>query len=593
MRLTRLNHQPLNRREIIMQPSIRNVWYRLSSWRFSQHQQLLHSARQRILGSAIISCIAFLAIIARLVDVMVIRIPDCNTGCNQRECQLRQNVVDRNGVILATQLITASVYANPKVIIDAKEAATKLCKLFPHWNYDALLKKLQSNQGFVWIERHASPKIQEAVHSLGIPGIYLQQDQKRAYPHGSLASHVIGRCDIDGRGVSGVERAFDTTLRTQEGELKLSLDIRVQHAIHNELVAAVKKFKANAANAMVMDVETGEVIAMVSLPDYDLNRPMKNLKSEFNRNTLGVYEQGSTFKILNVAIALESGVATLNSIFDNRNPVQIGRFKITDFRVPCRELTLVEALLYSSNIAAIKIAQRFGPQVQKHFMEKFGILNSPTLEISELGNPLLPRDWRETAMMSVSFGYGIAVTPLHTLAAIAGIVNNGYRPIPTLKFVTSANRQHRINSFLKDPCVSAQTSKIIRHIMRMIVSEGTARKANIEGYQVFAKTGTAYQSGKKGGYGAESDRSRTTSFIGGFPANRPQYVMIVMLDDPKAVEGTYGFATAGWNVAPVAGQIIERIAPLLGVKASLKEEQSLNMDGLMLTSLNNAGDGDH
>jgi len=576
-----------------MQPSIRNVWYRLSSWRFSQHQQLLHSARQRILGSAIISCIAFLAIIARLVDVMVIRIPDCNTGCNQRECQLRQNVVDRNGVILATQLITASVYANPKVIIDAKEAATKLCKLFPHWNYDALLKKLQSNQGFVWIERHASPKIQEAVHSLGIPGIYLQQDQKRAYPHGSLASHVIGRCDIDGRGVSGVERAFDTTLRTQEGELKLSLDIRVQHAIHNELVAAVKKFKANAANAMVMDVETGEVIAMVSLPDYDLNRPMKNLKSEFNRNTLGVYEQGSTFKILNVAIALESGVATLNSIFDNRNPVQIGRFKITDFRVPCRELTLVEALLYSSNIAAIKIAQRFGPQVQKHFMEKFGILNSPTLEISELGNPLLPRDWRETAMMSVSFGYGIAVTPLHTLAAIAGIVNNGYRPIPTLKFVTSANRQHRINSFLKDPCVSAQTSKIIRHIMRMIVSEGTARKANIEGYQVFAKTGTAYQSGKKGGYGAESDRSRTTSFIGGFPANRPQYVMIVMLDDPKAVEGTYGFATAGWNVAPVAGQIIERIAPLLGVKASLKEEQSLNMDGLMLTSLNNAGDGDH
>ncbi len=243
MRLTRLNHQPLNRREIIMQPSIRNVWYRLSSWRFSQHQQLLHSARQRILGSAIISCIAFLAIIARLVDVMVIRIPDCNTGCNQRECQLRQNVVDRNGVILATQLITASVYANPKVIIDAKEAATKLCKLFPHWNYDALLKKLQSNQGFVWIERHASPKIQEAVHSLGIPGIYLQQDQKRAYPHGSLACHVIGRCDIDGRGVSGVERAFDTTLRTQEGELKLSLDIRVQHAIHNELVAAVKKFK--------------------------------------------------------------------------------------------------------------------------------------------------------------------------------------------------------------------------------------------------------------------------------------------------------------------------------------------------------------
>ncbi len=572
---------------------IKSLWYRLSGWRFSQHQQLLHIARQRTLGATVIACVAFLAISVRLVDVMVIRKPTCDIGCYQQECQLRQNIVDRNGVILATQLVTASVYANPKVIIDAKEAADKLFKLFPHLNYDTLLQKLQSNQGFIWIERHASPKMQEAVHSLGIPGIYLQQDQKRAYPHGPLACHVIGRCDIDGHGISGVEQAFDTMLRAKEEVLKLSLDIRVQHAVRNELVTAVEKFKAVAANAMVMHVETGEIIAMVSLPDYDPNRPMKNLASAFNRNTLGVYEQGSTFKILNVAIALETGVATLNSIFDNRNPVQIGRFKITDFRVPCRELTLVEALVYSSNIAAIKIAQRFGPQVQKHFMNKFGILNSPILELPELGNSLLPRDWRETAMMSVSFGYGIAVTPLHTLSAMAGIVNNGYKPAPTLKFVPTENRQDRINSFSTNPCVSAQTSKIIRQIMRIIVNKGTARKANVEGYQVFAKTGTAYQSAKKGGYGSDTDRSRTTSFIGGFPANRPQYIMIVMLDDPKPVEGTYGFATAGWNVTPTAGQIIERIAPLLGVKSSLKEEQSLGMDGMMLTSLNSNEDGDH
>lgn len=584
--------------EQTMQPNIdisfKKILYRLGSWKFSQRQQLLHTAHQRIFGSAIIACIAFLVIIFRLVDVMVIRVTDCSIGCHQKPCQLRQNIVDRNGVILATQLITASVYANPKVIIDAKEAATKLHKVFPNSSYQALLKKLQSNQGFVWIERHVSPKTQEAVHSLGIPGIYLQQDQKRAYPHGSLACHVIGRCDIDGYGISGIERSFDTTLRTQEGELKLALDIRIQHAIHNELTNAVKKFKAVAANAMVMHVETGEIIAMVSLPDYDPNRPMKNLKNEFNRNTLGVYEQGSTFKILNVAIALESGVASLRSVFDAKNPVQIGRFKITDFRVPCRELTLAEALIFSSNIAAIKIAQKFGPQVQKYFMEKkFGILDTPSLEISELGNPLVPRDWRETAMMSVSFGYGIAVTPLHTLSAIAGIVNNGYRPSPTLKFIPLDDRQNRINSFLKNPCVSTQTSKTIRDIMRMIVSQGTARKADIEGYQVFAKTGTAYQSGKKGGYGSEANRTRTTSFIGGFPANQPQYVLIVMLDDPKPIEGTYGFATAGWNVAPTAGQIIERIAPLLGVKSSSEEKSSLGMDGLMLTSFSGANDKDH
>jgi len=572
---------------------IKSLWYRLSGWRFSQHQQLLHTARQRTLAATAIACVAFFAISARLVDVMVIRVPACNVGCCQKECQFRQNIVDRNGVILATQLITASVYANPKVIINAKEAADKLVKIFPHLKRDVLLQKLQSNQGFVWIERHATPKLQEAVHSLGIPGIYLQQDQKRAYPHGSLACHVIGRCDIDGHGVSGIEQSFDTELRTKEEDLKLSLDIRVQHAVHNELVSSVEKFHAVGANAIVMNVKTGEIIAMVSLPDYDSNRPMQNLECGFNRNTLGVYEQGSTFKILNVAIALETGAATLNSSFDATNPVHIGRFKITDFRVPSRSLSLVEALVFSSNIAAIKIAQKFGPQVQKHFMKQFGILNPPSLEIPEKSNSLLPRDWNETAMMSVAFGYAIAVTPLHTLSAMSGIINNGYRPTPTLKFVSNEDRQERINSFLKDPCVSSKTSKIIRKIMRMIVSDGTARRANVKGYQVFAKTGTAYQSGRKGGYGSAADRRRRTSFIGGFPANDPQYVMIVMLDDPKPVEGTYGFATAGWNVTPTAGQIIERIAPLLGVKASLKEEESSKADGMILTSLDSNEDGDH
>lgn len=568
---------------------MKSLWRHLSGWRFSQHQELLHTARQRTLSATAIACVAFLAITLRLVDVMVIRTPTCITGCQQQECQLRQNLVDRNGIILATQLVTASVYANPKVIIDAKEAANKLCKLFPHLRYENVLQKLQSNQGFVWIERHASPKMQEAVHSLGIPGIYLQPDQKRVYPHGTLACHVIGRCDIDGYGVSGIEQSFDVMLTTKEGDLKLSLDLRVQHAVHNELVSAIEQFKAVAANAMVMDVKTGEIIAMVSLPDYDPNRQMKNIECGFNRNTLGVYEQGSTFKILNAAIALETGTSTLSSIFDARNPVSIGRFKITDFKGQNREITLVEALVHSSNIAAIKIAQKFGPQVQKHFMGQFGVLTPLSLEIPELGKSLTPKDWRETAMMSVSFGYGIAVTPLHSLCAMAGIVNNGCRPTPTLRFVPAANRHERTQSFSKNPCVSEKTSKAIRQMMRTIVCEGTAKKANIDGYQVFAKTGTAYQNkGKFGGYGSDADRHRTTSFIGGFPANDPKYIMIVMLDDPKPAQGTYGYATAGWNVTPTAGNIIERIAPLLGVKSDFNEAEAQQMGELMqLTSISN------
>ncbi len=562
---------------------IKTLWYRLGGWRFSQHQQLLHTARHRTLSTCAIACVAYIAIAIRLVDVMIVRTPDCATGCQQTECQMRQNIVDRNGVILATQLVTASVYANPKVIINAKEAAKKLSELFPHLTFEKLLKKLQSESGFIWIERHVSPKKQQAVHSLGIPGIYLQNDQKRVYPHGNLACHVIGRCDIDGTGVSGIEAAFDNLLNTKAEDLKLSIDIRVQHVVHNELKAAIEKFQAVAGNAMVMDVQTGEIIAMVSLPEYDLNRPMQSMEVGFNRNTLGVYEQGSTFKILNAAIALETGVANANSVFDATNPVHIGRFKVTDFKGQNRPLTLVEALVHSSNIAAIRISQKFGLKVQKQYMGIFGVLQPVNLEISELGKPLVPSNWNETSMMTISYGYGISVTPLHTLVAIAGVVNDGYRPTPTLKFVSQQNRNERINSFRKNPCISKKTSETIRKILRQVVKHGTAT-ADIEGYHVFGKTGTAYQIVGKGGYGSDANRKRTTSFIGGFSAKNPRYVMILMLDNPKAAAGTYGYATAGWNAKAAAGQIIERIAPLLGVEPDFNEEEEY-AETMQLTTL--------
>jgi cell division protein FtsI (penicillin-binding protein 3) len=572
---------------------MKNLWYRLSCWRFSQHQQLLHKARYRTLSTCVIACVAYVGIAVRLIDVMVIRTPDCNSGCQQQESQMRQNITDRNGVILATQLVTASVYANPKVIINAKEAAKKLSELFPHLTYKKILKKLESESGFIWIERHVSPKMQQAVHSLGIPGVYLMNDSKRVYPHGSLACHVIGRCDIDGVGVSGIEAAFDNILNTQPTDLKLSLDIRVQHIVHNELKTAIEKFQAMAGNAMVMDVQTGEIIAMVSLPEYDLNRPMQSMEVGFNRNTLGVYEQGSTFKILNAAIALETGVANENSIFDATNAYKIGRFAITDFKGQNRPLTLTEALVHSSNIAAIKICQKYGLQVQKRFMEIFGVLRPANLEISELGKPLVPSNWNETSMMTISYGYGISVTPLHTLVAIAGVVNDGYRPTPTLKFVSQQNRSERIKLFRSaPPCISRKTSATLRKILRKVIMHGTAT-ANVEGYQVFGKTGTAYQIVGKGGYGSDANRKRTTSFIGGFSANNPRYVLILMLDDPKATKETYGYAAAGWNAKPTAGKIIERIAPLLGVEPDFNSEEGgagADADAMQLTKLSEIGD---
>lgn len=547
--------------------------YRFSSWRFSHHQQLLHTARYRTFSACVIACIAYIAITIRLIDVMVVRTSDCSSGCKQQECHMRQNITDRNGVILATQLVTASVYANPKVIINSKEAALKLHELFPHLPYEKILKKLESDSGFVWIERHVSPKMQQTVHLLGIPGVYLMNDSKRVYPHGNLACHVIGRCDIDGVGVSGIEAAFDTFLRTQSTDLKLSIDIRVQHVVRDELAAAIEKFKAIAGNVMVMDIQTGEIIAMVSLPEYDLNRPIKSTEAAFNRNTLGVYEQGSTFKILNAAIALETGVATPNSIFDTTHPVHIGKFTITDFKVPKKLLTLTDTLVLSSNIASIKIAQKFGYKVQKEFLEKFGMLQPVPLELSEIGTPLLPRDWRETAMMTISYGYGISVTPLHTLVALSGVVNDGYIPTPTLLFINAQKRNERINSFKKNPRISKKTSAIIRKILRQVVKHGN-NTADIDGYQVFGKTGTAYKLTGKGGYGSDSNRHRTTSFIGGFSASNPRYIFIIMLDDPKPTKETYGYAAAGWNAKPTAGKIIERIAPLLGIEPDFTEEDN-------------------
>jgi cell division protein FtsI (penicillin-binding protein 3) len=286
---------------------------------------------------------------------------------------------------------------------------------------------------------------------------------------------------------------------------------------------------------------------------------------------LGVYEQGSTFKVLNAAIALETGVATPGSIFDASNPIYIGHFKITDFKGKNRPLSLVEAVVYSSNLAAIQIAKKFGPKVQKKFMEKFGILQSLSLEIPELGSSLSPKDWRETSMMTIAYGYGIATTPLHSLTAIAAIANDGFKPSPTLQYVPTNLRQARIDSFKTQQCVSKKTSQTMRQMMCLVISEGMPIKANIECYKVFGKTGTAYKSAGKRGYGAEGQRSRTTSFIGGFPANDPQYVMIVMLDDPKAISETHGYATAGWNAKPVTCAIIERIAPLLNVKPDFEE----------------------
>ena len=532
-------------------------------WRKSEnHASLMSKLRTRIVFSGVCGVILFLCVSYRLANIMVInqfRHP-YNISYSKDEIVKKSDIVDRNGELLATSLSTASCYVDPSVVIDPDDTALKLSKIAGFPDYNHIKQKLKDkNKHFVWITRHVTPQIQEKVFDLGLPGVKFQRDYKRIYIHGNLFSHVIGCSDIDGNGVCGLEKQYTDELFVKDvlpKKLVTTLDLRIQSIIYEELNAAIEKFSAEGGNAILMSVD-GQVLAMVSLPDFDPN----NLKSSssdamFNRNTLGSFEQGSILKILNTAIALDSGSATLGSRFDATAPIKIGRFSIKDFKGKNRPLTLAEAFVFSSNIASAKIAQVFGPTIQKKYMEKFGMLGKPKIELPELGHSIVPTNWTETTCMTVSYGYGLAVTPLQLLTAITSIVNDGIKVTPTLIYGKSHKSSKKLH------LVSSKTSETIRDLMRAVVCFGTGKKASVDGVEIFGKTGTAYKlSGK--GYGSDGNRKRITTFLGGFPKNKPEYMLLISLDNPKATSETFGYATAGWNIAPTAKNVFNRIVPIL------------------------------
>jgi cell division protein FtsI (penicillin-binding protein 3) len=466
----------------------------------------------------------------------------------------RADIIDRNGAVLATHLVTASAYADTRDIQDLDEAVESLSTVLTEVPKDEIRRKLSSGKSFVWLARHLTPSRQYAVQHLGLTGVCLKKDYKRVYPFGRLACHVIGHCDVDGIGLTGIENHFNLPLLASPTPLKLSIDVRVQHVASELLLEAIQEFKAVGGNVIVMDAHSGEIIAMESYPNFDLNKlNTARVDDYFNRNTLGVYEMGSVFKVLNTAIALESGKVTKDSVFDARHPIRVGRFQVTDFRGKNQILRLDDAFVYSSNIAAVKIALQFGGSaVQKKFFTEFGVFDPVVLEIPETGHPIYPSRWTEVTTMSSAYGYGLAISPIRMISIINGIAS-GSMVQPTLLCGKTPEYKR---------LVSREISKYVRHLMRRVVCDGTARKANIAGYEIFAKTGTAYKN-KNGKY--DQDRSRITIFVGGFPEYAPKYVVLFMLDEPKPTSQTFGYATAGWNVTPYSGKLIARIAPILGV----------------------------
>jgi cell division protein FtsI (penicillin-binding protein 3) len=521
----------------------------------------LDTARTRLLMCAAVFIFAIVMIGGRLADLTLLRaggeppladqevLEGLNTG--------RADIVDRNGIILATTITTTSIYANAKQIQNPEEAAKKLITVLPQLKYEAILKRLQSSKSFIWVARHLTPHQKEKILRLGIPGINFIQDQRRIYPQGNLASHVLGFTNVDNQGIAGVEKSMDFVLSRKEDPLALSLDVRVQHIVRNEILNGMEEFHAEGGSGMVIDIHSGEVVAMVSFPDFNPNQPTHyNKDFLFNKITLGTYEMGSTLKIANVAMALEANVATLNTVFDVTQPLHVGKFKITDNHPKGRPLNVAEIFVYSSNIGSAQLALKAGIHKQKSFLKKLGYLDPAAIELHEVGVPLVPKLWKEASSITISYGYGLSITPLHLASSIATLVGGGCKVSPTLLKLNDPPLKG-------DRVISEENSRKILQLMRYVVSDGTARKANVQEYFVGGKTGTRQKlTGRK----YNKDRV-VTSFVGvvGESIDKPKYVLFLALDDPKALKKTYGFNAAGWNAAVVAHNIISRMSPILGL----------------------------
>lgn len=486
----------------------------------------------------------------------------------------RPAITDRGGRILATDIMTGSLFANPSKIVDLDDTVEQLTELLPDLDSETLRARLSSDNKFQWIARKLSPRLQAEIHERGLPGLDFVPEPHRVYPTGAEAAHVLGHVDIDNKGLAGVETWVDRLPRIDkpgEGEpaaVRLAMDLRVQHALREELIDALKRYHAKAAAGVVMDVHTGEVIALASLPDYDPNQRDQALgKERYNRVTSGVYELGSVFKIFTTAAALDFGVTSIEEGYDAREPIKVGRHAIRDFHAKKRWLSVPEIFIYSSNIGSAKMALDIGVDRHKEFLTRLGLLDPIETELGNTAAPILPSRWRRINTMTIAFGHGVSVTPLQMISAAASLVNGGYKVQPT--FLRRTREEARVRS---EQVVGAQTSELMRYLFRLNVTRGSGKRADAAGFRVGGKTGTA----EKVVNGRYSRKSLLTSFISAFPMDAPDYAVLVILDEPKATEETAGQATAGVNAAAVTGRLVGRIGPMLGVTPVLKQKPAFD-----------------
>ncbi len=527
----------------------------------AQRQAQTATAQVRLMMLMLMIAAGVLLIILRLAWLAVFASPATSLDGAAALVPLRADIVDRNGAPLARTIDAWSIGIHPRQAInDRNELAQKLAQLMPEHDVSWYAAVLRSGQNFVYLQRRAMPDLVAKVNALGEPAIAYAREPERLYPQSSLAAHALGFVDLDGHGNSGMERALDDQLinpALRGKPVALSIDSRVQAAMESELGAAMASFHAHGAAGVVLDAQTGEVVAMASLPLFNPNHIQGSSEDQLRNNvTQSIYELGSTFKPITMAAAIDDGVVTsMARRFDATQPLEMGRFKIHDDHAQKRFLDIPEALIHSSNIVTARIADELGAERMQAMFKKLGFDTRPDIELHERQKPRWPQFWARVTVMTSGYGHGIAVTPLHLASAYAALVNGGvWRPATLLKVAPGHAAEGR-------RVISEATSARMRQLLRLVVLQGTGRKGEAPGYRVGGKTGTA-EIAMKSGY---SRNRNVSTFAAAFPMDSPRYVVIAMLDSPVGNAQSGGQTTAAWTVAPVVSRVIMRTAPMLGV----------------------------
>jgi cell division protein FtsI (penicillin-binding protein 3) len=538
-----------------------NRWNKNIAGLISAKGEALTTGQSRLRIIRLFCLFLFALVIIRMGDLTLLQIPgepDNDYRVSNAEGTFeRADIVDRNGVLLATTLQVASVYADPKLIDNKPFIANQLEDILKVEN---LKDKLNKDTRFVWIKRGITPDQHYQINALGSPGLGFRTETRRFYPQGRNASHLIGYTSVDGKGLAGLELFYNSRLKKGGAPLQANMDVRIQYALVQSLRESMEEFKAKAAIGGVIDIESGEVIAAVSLPDFDPHHAGKATDNErFNRFALGVYEMGSTFKLFSTANYLEETGHEFHQSFDVREPLKVGRFTINDFHAEKRVLTLPEVFIHSSNIGSALMGRAIGADSMKRFYRDLGFMDSIHADFPSLAKPLTPSPWRDVNTLTAAYGHGIAVTPLHVLQAAGTVANGGI--VPRLSFAKKDMKDIRVESRI----LSASTAYKMKQLLRLNVTNGSGARSEVAGYGVGGKTGTSEKS-VAGGY----DRNKLlSSYIGVFPVHAPKYAVLAVLDEPKGNKASFGFATGGWTAAPVVGKVIADIARIEGMAPEL------------------------